>query len=172
MSSLRPLDARVAKAELFLKSCEREGCQQAFLHCRSREPGRRYCPECSPLAKKERERRAGKKYRSSPEGQEQHRDEERQRRERLRSVGDRRCGRDEGQVQTRATTAAYQAAVEEKRDARGELEWVLVAWPGLRAVAEQMLGAAVVCPCCRRHGHVVEVLEVDEWRRRRREETS
>lgn len=69
-------------------------------------------------------------------------------------------------------TAAYQVVVEEKSDARRELEWVLVAWPGLRAAAEQMLGAYVLCPCCGREGGVTEVLELDEWHRRRREKTS
>lgn len=165
---------RVTKAELFLKQCERESCQRPFLHCRSREPGRRYCPECSPLARREREQKAQKKYRASPSGQEQHRDEEQQRRDRrqLECVGDRRCEAERGQVQTRATTAAYQAAVEEKSDARRELEWVLVAWPGLLATAEQLLGTRVACPCCGRAGQVVEVLERDEWRWRRREESS
>lgn len=174
MSNLRPLDARVAKDELFLKQCKRESCQKPFLHCRSREPGRRYCPECSPLARREREQRARKKYRASPCGQEQHRDEEGQRRQRqrLESVGDRRCEGEEGQVLTHATTAAYQVAVEEKRDARSELEWVLVVWPGLLAVAEQLQGTKVACPCCGREGCVVEVLDVDEWRLRRWRETS
>lgn len=169
MSSLHPLDARVAKAELFLKQCERESCQREFLHCRSREPGRRYCPECSPIARREREQRARKKYRASPWGQEQHRDEEEERRERhrLEGVGDRRCEGEQGQVLTRATTAAY--AVEEKKDAREELEWVLVAWPGLMAIAEQMRGTKVSCPCCGREGRVVQVLELDEWHRRRQE---
>jgi len=173
VSNLRPLDTRVAKAELFFKRCERERCQRAFWYCRSREPGRRYCIECSPVARREREQKARRTYRKSPEGQEQHRDEELDRRQRqLGRVGDRRCAPERGRVQTRAMTAAYQVVVEEKSDARRELEWVLVAWPGLRAAAEQMLGAYVVCPCCGREGRVTEVLELDEWHRRRREKTS
>ncbi|MBK7864186.1 MAG: hypothetical protein IPJ65_37440 [Archangiaceae bacterium] len=162
----------MTKAELFLKQCARASCQRAFLHCRSREPGRRYCPACSPIARRERERRARRKYRASPCGQEQHRDEEEERRERLRGVGDRRCEGERGQVLTRATTASYVAKAEEKRNARYELEWVLVAWPGLKATGEQMLGASVACPCCGREGEVVEALELDTWRRRRRRETS
>lgn len=169
MSSLRPLDTRVTKAELFYKQCERESCGREFLHCHSREPGRRYCPECSPIAQREREQKARKKYRASPCGQEQHRDEEQERRDRqqLERVGDRRCEPERGQVQTLATTAAYQTAVEEKSDAGREVEWVLVAWPGLSAAAEQMLGTRVACPCCGRYGRVVEVLELAQWRRRR-----
>lgn len=172
MSNLRPLDARVAKTELFLKQCERESCRRAFVHCRSREPGRRYCPECSPIVEHERIQKAQRKYRASPWGQEQHRDEEEDRRRRQRGVGDRRCDGEQGQVLTPVATAAYVAATEEKRDARSELEWVLVAWPGLVAVAEQMLGTWVACPCCCRAGRVIEVLEVDEWRRRRWRGTS
>lgn len=167
MSSLRPLDL-VAKAELFFKRCERECCRRAFLYCHSREPGRLYCLECSPIAKKEREQKARKKYRQSPEGREQHCDEEDRRRQ-FGRVGDRRCAPEQGQVQLCATTAGYEVAVEEKSDARPELEWVLVAWPGLLAIAEQMLGAQVRCPCCGRQGRVTEVLELDEWHRRREE---
>jgi hypothetical protein len=172
VSSLRPLDTRVTKAELFLKRCGRESCQRPFLHCRSREPGRRYCPACSPIAQREREQRARRKYRASPWGQEQHRDEEEERRQRQRGVGDRRCEGERGQVLTRATTAAYVAKAEEKRNARRELEWVLVAWPGLETAAVRMLGTTAACPCCGRWGEVVEVLELDEWRRRRRRGTS
>jgi hypothetical protein len=169
VSSLRPLDTRVARAELHFRQCKR--CLQAFGYCRSREPGRLYCFECSPLAGREREQRARRAYRRSDEGREQHRDEERRRRERLRGVGDRRCAPEQGGVETRATTAAYQAAVEEPADARDTLEWVLVAWPEVLAAAERMLGEQLGCPCCWRRGRVTEVLELAEWRRRC-EETS
>ncbi len=59
--------------------------------CRSREPGRLYCAECSLAARKEREKRARRNYRAQDYGKEQHKDEEAERRERLRlrSVGDR-----------------------------------------------------------------------------------
>ena len=74
---------------LFLRPCKR--CQRAYLHCRSREPGRLYCAECSLAARKEREKRARRNYRAQDYGKEQHKDEEAERRERLRlrSVGDR-----------------------------------------------------------------------------------
>jgi hypothetical protein len=167
VSSLRPLDTRVTKAELHFRQCGR--CKRAFGYCHSREPGRRYCFDCSPLARRDREQRARREYRDSDEGREQHRDEESRRRDRLRGVGDRRCQGERGQVLTRATTAAYQVAVEEQTNARRELEWVLVAWPGLLAAAELLLGTMVACPCCGRRGRVAEVLELDEWRRARRE---
>jgi hypothetical protein len=168
VSNLRPLDTRVAKAELHFRQCGR--CQQAFGYCHSREPGRQYCFDCSPLARREREQRARRGYRKSKEGREQHRDEESRRRERLRGVGDRRCAPEQGHVETRAMTAAYEAAVEEPVDARDDLQWVLVAWPEVLAAAERLLGAQLVCPCCWRWGRVTEVLELAEWRRR--EETS
>jgi hypothetical protein len=67
-------------------------------------------------------------------------------------------------------TAAYQVAVEERVDARRlEVEWMLVAWPEVRAAAEQMLDRTLTCPCCGRCGRVLEVLELAEWRRRREE---
>jgi hypothetical protein len=157
----------VAKAELHFRQCGR--CQRAFGYCHSREPGRRYCFECSPLAECERKRRARREYRESDEGRAQHSDEESRRRERLRGVGDRRCAPEQGHVETRAT-AAYEAAVEEQPvDARDNLEWVLVAWPEVLAAAEQLLGARLACPCCGRRGRVTEVLELAKWRRRRLE---
>lgn len=170
MSSLQPLDTQVAKAELHFRQCNR--CQQAFWYCHSREPGRRYCFDCSPLAKKAREQRARRGYRESEEGQAQHRDEENRRRERLRGVGDRRCARELSPIETRSTAAAYEAAVKEPGNARDNLEWVLVAWPEVLATAEQLLGSQLICACCGRQGRVTEVLELAEWRRRRREETS
>lgn len=171
MSSLRPLGTRVAKAELHFRQCKR--CKEAFGYCHSREPGRRYCYECSPLARSEREKRARREYRDSDEGRKQHRDEEEERRERrrLERVGDRRCAPEGGPIEARAQTAAHQATEEKSDASREELEWVLVAWPEVLAAAVQLVGAQLTCPCCGREGRVVEVLEFAEWRRRR-EETS
>lgn len=161
---------RVARDFLFYRPCKR--CQQGFLYCRAREPGRLYCcEECAAGATKERERKARKKYRASPEGQEQHNDEEAERRGRrqLERVGDRRPEPVQGQLQMVATTAPYALAVEEKRDGPGRdkgepVEWVLVAWPGLLLDAEQMLGTRVGCPWCGRRGTVVRVVSLDDWR--------
>lgn len=160
----------MARDVLFYRPCKR--CQRGFLYCRGREPGRLYCSEeCSAGATEDRERRARKKYRGSPEGVEQHRDEEADRRERrqLERVGDRRTEPEKGQLQTVTTTAPYVRSVEEKRDAPrrdgGErMEWILVAWPGLLIHAAQLLDTQVACPCCGRRGTVVQVVELDEWR--------
>jgi len=160
----------VASDVLFYRPCKR--CQQAFLYCRAREPGRLYCGEkCAAGATKEREQKARKKYSASPEGKEQHADEEAERRGRrqLERVGDRRLEVAQGQVQMVATTAPYALAVEEKRDEPGRdkgepVEWVLVAWPGLLLDAEQMLGTQVGCPWCGRRGTVVRVVSLDDWR--------
>lgn len=165
MSSLQPLETRVAKDDLHFRQCNR--CQQAFWYCHGREPGRRYCFECAPLAKREREQRARREYRDSEEGREQHRDEESRRRERLRGVGDRRCTAEPGPIEARAT-ATYETAVKEPGDAR-EFEWVLVAWPEVLATAEQLLGSQLTCRCCGRQGRVTSVLKLAEWRRRREE---
>lgn len=161
---------RVARDVLFYRPCRR--CQRAFFYCRGREPGRLYCgEECSADAKQERERRARKKYRESPEGIEQHRDEEAARRERrqLKRVGDRRTELEGGQLQRLETTAPYERGVEEKcdvprRDAGESVEWVLVAWPGLLTRAAQLLDTQVGCLCCGRRGNVFRVVDLDNWR--------
>ena len=164
MSSLRPL-ARVALHVLFLLPCGR--CGEAFHFCRSCEPGRRYCSEeCSLLAKRARARRARKKYRLSPEGRAQHRDEEAERRERRHAerVGDRRCPDERVSVQV----VAAQVTVAEPADAPqriDEVEWLLVVWPGLLAIAERWLGVRVACPVCGHHGRVARVIAWESWRR-------
>ena len=160
----------MARDVLFYRPCGR--CQQAFFYCRSRQPGRLYCgEECSAGAKEDRERRARKKYRDSPDGIEQHRDEEAERRGRrqLERVGDRRPKLVSGQLQRLATTAPYERGVEEKRDAQrrdgGEsVQWNVVAWPGLLTHAAQLLDTQVGCPCCGRRGTVVRVVGLDDWR--------
>lgn len=160
----------MARDVLFYRPCKR--CERAFFYCRGRQPGRLYCgEECSAGAKEDRERRARKKYRESPDGIEQHRDEEAERRERrqLERVGDRRTEPEKGQLQTVTTTAPYERGVEENCDAPGRdegerVEWVLVAWPELVAEAAQLLGTQVECACCGRRGPVARVLELDDWR--------
>lgn len=166
MSSLRPLGARVAKAELHFRPCER--CGQGFGYCHGREPGRRYCFECSPLARRDRERLARRAYRDSDEGRDQHRDEESRRRDRLRSMGDRRCGTEQDSVEVPVSTVAH-PAVEERCDDDPQLEWVLVAWPEVLSAAEGLAGLEVRCGCCGRTGRVIEVLVRGSWRRRRQE---
>jgi hypothetical protein len=160
----------VARDVLFYRPCKR--CERPFFYCRGREPGRLYCDEeCSAGAKEDRERRARKKYRASAEGIDQHRDEEAERRERrrLHRVGDRRTEPEKGQLHTVTTTAPYERGIEENcgvpgQDGDEQVEWVLVAWPELLAEAAQLLGTQVECPCCGRQGHVVRVLELDDWR--------
>lgn len=154
---------------LFYRPCKR--CERGFLYCRAREPGRRYCDECAEPAKKERARKANKKYRGSPEGLEQHRDEQARWRERqqLERVGDRRLEPEEGQLQMLPTTAAYTRVGEEICDApvsaeAEKSEWLLVAWPELLAAATWWVGSQVSCPGCGRRGVVVRVVSLDDWR--------
>jgi hypothetical protein len=160
----------VALEVLFYRPCQR--CQRPFLQCRAREPGRLYCgEECSAAAKAERERRARRKYRDSPDGREQHRDEEVRRRERqqLARVGDRRTEPGHGQLHRVATTAPSERRVEERRDEPRQeqdeqLAWLVVAWPGLLSEAVQLLGELVDCPCCGRRGAVIRVVELGQGR--------
>lgn len=168
MSNLRPLDG-VATDILFYRPCAR--CQQAFLYCRGQEPGRRYCGEaCATWAKGERERKARKTYRASLEGQEQHRDEEEERRarRRLEAVGDRRLVLQSSEVQRVDPASPSVHAIEEghsepEEDKEERVEWVLVAWPGVLAAAAAMLGAEVECPGCGRRGPVVRVVSLADW---------
>ena len=167
MSNLRPLD-EVSRDVLLYRPCKR--CQRGFLYCR-REPGRRYCgEECAGEATEEREQRARKKYRESPEGREQHRDEEVERRERrrLERVGDRRLEPAHGELQIVPTAAPCERAVEEKRDEEPvedkQVEWLIVVWPSLLAEAEAWLGTEVACPGCGRRGIVGRVVGLDVWR--------
>lgn len=57
--------------------------------CRRCDRGNVYCITCSPQRARERIQRAQRTYRRSPEGQAQHRDEERARRARRRAERDR-----------------------------------------------------------------------------------
>ncbi len=168
MSNLRPLN-EVSRDVLFYRPCKR--CQQGFFYCRGLEPGRRYCSEaCATEATEEREQRARKKYRDSPEGREQHRDEEIERRERrrLERVGDRRLEAAHGELQIVSAAAPFERAVEEKRDEEpgtdNQVEWLLVVWPSLLAEAERWLGTEVACPGCARKGIVRRVVGLDDWR--------
>jgi hypothetical protein len=159
----------VAEEVLFYRPCKR--CKEGFLYCRAREPGRRYCDECVAPAQKERERKARKNYRSSPEGREQHNDEQERWRERQRErVGDRRLEADEGRVEMLGNAAPYERAEEEPGDEPIQaqptvepLEWVLVAWPELLAAANRQLGFSVACSGCGRRGVVVRVVPLADW---------
>lgn len=177
MSSLRPLTS-VARAHelhvLCLKPCKR--CGLPFEHCRVCEPGRLYCIECSPIAARERERKSHREYyRGSHEGRKQHHDEEHRRRKRRREERkageggrDRRCGGLEGRLQVLPTAARI--AAEEPSGDRADsapVEWTLVAWPGLLAAAQRLLGTERACPFCKRTGRVARVIALEQWRRRR-----
>jgi hypothetical protein len=122
VSSLRLLDARVARRKhehiFIIRPCQR--CGQPFQHCRGCEPGRLYCLACSPLASRERQRRAHETYYDSVEGRQQHHHEEHERRKRRRGETkqkameggrDRRCALPEGRLQVVAS-ASSQAAEE------------------------------------------------------------
>jgi hypothetical protein len=124
VSSLR-LRARVARREhehiLIIRPCKR--CGEPFQHCRGCEPGRLYCLACSPLASRERERKAHKTYYRSDEGREQHHYEEHERRKRrrwearqqvLQGGRDRRCAPEDGRLQVVAS--ASRSAGEEPSD--------------------------------------------------------
>jgi hypothetical protein len=163
VSSLRPF-AWVALHVLFLVPCG--VCGEPFQFCRSCEPGRRYCSEeCSLLAKQACVRRARKKYRLSPEGRAQHRDEEAERRERRHAerVGDRRCPDERVSVQVVAAQVAAEPA--DAAQSVDEVEWLLVVWPGLLALAERWLGEHVACPFCGHHGRVARLIAWESWRR-------
>jgi hypothetical protein len=168
VSNLRPLDG-VTREVLFYRPCKR--CQQGFLYCRGREPGRRYCGEaCANAASGDRVRKAQQNYRDSPEGRAQHRDEEVERRERhrLARVGDRRPEFESGELQIATTAVPSERAVEEERDVEPgkdkRVEWLLVVWPGLLAEAQNWLGTELACPCCDRRGIVCQVVELVDWR--------
>ncbi len=160
----------MAREILCFRSCKR--CHRPFWYCHGREPGRRYCQECSPRAKEEREKKARRNYRDSPEGREQHSDEEDRRRKKVRELsvrmGDRRRATEMDELRSPATTAASERAVEEAEDVPKEegdrVEWVLVAWPGLLSAAAALLGAELACPFSGLVGRVVEVVGVGEMR--------
>lgn len=48
------------------------------------------------------------------------------------------------------------------------VEWILVAWPELLEAAQKRLGNWATCPFCGRRGRIVQVVSIDEWRRRTR----
>lgn len=65
----------------FFVSCSR--CGNTFVCMRAVAPGQLYCTACSAVASRERKGKAHRTYYGSPDGQEQRRDEERERRQRL-----------------------------------------------------------------------------------------
>jgi hypothetical protein len=104
------------------------------------------------------------------------------------SVGDHRCQEKLGELGVRPSTAPH--AVTETIDAAlsnrvsppvieapelcsgaptpDRLEWILVAWPSLLEAASRRKGAEATCPFCGRQGRIVEVISIDQWRRRPR----
>jgi hypothetical protein len=117
-SARRQVARREHQQVLVLKPCRR--CGEPFAYCHSCTPGRRYCDLCSPLARREREKRAHDTYYGSVEGRQQHHQEEHERRKRRRReareaalVGgrDRRCVPVEGGLH--GVTAAVREAAEE-----------------------------------------------------------
>lgn len=158
-----------APAVLFLRPCGR--CGVAFFFRRAKEPSRRYCDACREPAERERGRRANATYRRTPEGREQHRDEQKVHRERqlLARVGDRDPAPAEGALQLRAAAAPF--AVGEERadehphphDTDAHAEWLLVAWPELLTEAATLVGTLVPCPDCGQPARVVRVLSLEAW---------
>lgn len=199
MSTIRPLDGRVGEGRhrlehvYFLRACRRCGASVEF--CGSCEPGRLYCLDgCGDLAREESVRRAHVKFndRSSEEGLEVHRVEERERRDRRAAereqlehgaqeirVGDHRCheGSTELQVPPSAVStsavevvdvAAFAPLHSSRAACAALVEWVLVAGPGLLLEARRRLHSEATCPCCGQRGRVVRVVGVEQWRRRTR----
>jgi len=151
--------------EARLQECEI--CETIFLVCRPCAFNQRYCKEeCVELARQESCQRAHRRYRHSPEGRAQHRDEEQRRRDRRR-VGD--------QLVQAAAGAATVAIVETAQDGAaprrvkvGLTRWRAVIGAGLVAVAERMRARRTVVTCvgCGRRGHVVAIVVRGEspWR--------
>ena len=112
-------------------------------------------------------------------------------------VGDHRCPEELGQLRVPPSTGAHAVAEtinaaaparpvtplvealeaepalfnpdDEVREAPGApLEWVLVAWPEVLAVASRRQGTEARCPYCGRRGRIVEVTSIERWRRRSR----
>lgn len=194
-SNPRPLAVRVAHREhhaghaLFSRPCGR--CNEIFEYCGSCQPGRLYCgAECSEDAREESVRVAHAKFndRTSPEGLEVHRLEEKERRDRKAKardgpVGDQRLPEETGELTVPALVTPYVAT--EVRDARLEpavtllpavvveaapaerepVEWILVAWPEVLATARRRLGTEASCPFCGRRGRIVRVVTLHEWQR-------
>ena len=193
MSNLRPLVVPVAREHhathaLFMRTCL--SCDKPFDYCGSCQPGRRYCGNaCSEPARVACVRQAQAKYndRDSDEGREIHRLEEADRRERhgAMPVGDHRCPANSGRLRVAPSTAPH--VVAETSDAATSIspvapssveafelqpevrpEWTLVASPSLLAAASRRLGDEASCPFCGRQGRIVEVVSVEQWRRRPR----
>ena len=119
-------------------------------------------------ARRESVRAARRTYRRSPEGQAQHRDEERQRRARRRAacVGDQlvRPGARRATVECVADKTQRTVAVP-----AGPVQWRLHATTALAHAACALCdtGALVTCVCCGRVGQVAAVVRCGEspWRR-------
>lgn len=142
-------------------------CETVFLVCRPCAFNQRYCQAaCVELARQESRRQAHRRYRHSPEGRAQHRDEEQRRRDRRR-VGD--------QLVQVAAAAARVAIVEAAQDGvaprrvmAGLTRWRVVVGAALVAVAESLRAhrTVVTCAGCGRRGHVVAIVVRGEspWR--------
>ena len=133
------------------------GCGTPFLVCGWLN--QRYCgPECAQAGEKARCQRARKKYRQSPEGREQHRDEEWRRRARGRGVGDR--------FVPVPAVAAKVAEMESVRSTATRsssprlVRWRVTVTAALAEVAERWRasGKVVACVDCGRRGRIVEVV--------------
>jgi hypothetical protein len=132
--------------------------------------------------------------RGSEEGQQAHRLEEAERRARRSAasvVGDHRCPAESGELRAPSSTAphavaevldaapVYSAAPpaigapHDEREATPvpmpvpvQLQWLLVAWPEVLDAARRRAGSEAGCPFCGRRGRIVEVISIDQWRRR------
>jgi len=68
---------------LVQRTCLRKDCLATFFLCSHCDRGHRYCsPECSGHAKREQRRRANQRHQRSPEGRLDHRDRQREYRQR------------------------------------------------------------------------------------------
>ena len=160
-------------AQVGFRRCQ--SCGEAFLHCRRHQSNQLYCPgACAIEAERERLRRARKKYRNSSEGRDQHRADEKDRRDR---VGDRCCEQagpdgkvrddDENEVSeepapppaTGPERASSPATSATSAIAGGELpEWVVAVFDGLWDQARALVGQVVELEGCGCRGVVVRLV--------------
>ena len=104
--------ASTEQVPLRLRLCRGEACRSVFFVCRRCDRGQQYCSErCRRQARREQRRAANRRHQESPEGRLDHRDRQREYRQRLveRRVTDQRS-----EEAVRAPTLAFRrvAAVE------------------------------------------------------------
>ena len=133
-------------------------CDAIFLVCDLGLFNQRYCkPACAEAARQESRRAARQRYRRSPEGREQHRDEEQRRRDRRRSVGDQLVQPAVGDA--RVAVVAEAEGIAARRVTAGLARWRVGVGAELAAVAETLRAsrAVLACACCGRRGRIVAI---------------